>query len=163
MLKRILAVLVFGSLLLAACGGGDDNGDGGDGGASTGSDGGGIDGGVIGAGECADAVAAMAAAAQAIPAAMSGGSVDLETSIAQLQAFAENAPEEIRDELQIIYAAYGEFAQAMADSGYDPSSGQPPSADAIAALTQASEAINTPEVLAASNTVNAYFEGGCQG
>ncbi len=162
MLKRIVVMLVFGSMLLAACGG-DDGGaldGGGDGGGDVGGDGGG-DVGVIDSAQCAEVASAMAAAAQAIPAAFSGSASDLETSIQQMQAFADAAPDEISGDLQTIYEAYATFAQVLADSGYDPASGQAPSAEVIAAMEEASSALNSEEVTAASARVSAFFEGGC--
>jgi hypothetical protein len=170
MLKRMLALLVAGTMLFAACGGGDDDGGDGGGGTETGTDGGtetGTDGdgdiGVIDSAQCAEVAAAMAAAAQAIPAAFTGSASDLEASIQQMQAFADAAPDEISADLQTIYAAYAEFAAALADADFDPASGQAPPPEVIAALEEASAALDTEEVQAAVARVNAYFEGGCEG
>jgi hypothetical protein len=105
----------------------------------------------------------MAAAAQAIPAAFTGSGADLEASIEQMQAFAEAAPDEISADLQTIYAAYAEFAAILADADFDPASGQAPPPEVIAALEEASAALDAEEVQAAVARVNAYFEGGCEG
>jgi hypothetical protein len=168
MLKRMLVLLLAGTMLFAACGddggGLDGGGDGGgDGGTETGTDDGGGDIGVIDAGQCAEVAAAMAAAAQAIPAAFSGSETDLEASIQQLQAFADAAPDEIAADLAIIYEAYAEFAQILADADFDPASGQAPPPEVIAALEQASATLDSAEVQAAAERVNAYFEAGCEG
>jgi hypothetical protein len=171
MLRRLLALLVLGSLLLAACGGGDDGGSdeaggdargttGGDAGEVTGSDGDG-DVGMFGAGECAEVVAAMAAATSGISAAMSGSGADLEQSIEAMQAFAAEAPEEIREDFQLLAEAYARVGQALADSGYDPASGEPPSAEAIAALQAVGDDLNSPELQAASERITAYFDAEC--
>lgn len=162
-LSRFVAVLIVGAFVLAACGGGDDTSAASPA-AGTGSDTGGDTGGVAGAfdtAECAQAVAAWSAAAAAVPQAMSGSAGDLDQSLAQLQAFAEAAPEEIRADLMLVYQAYGEFMSAMQDSGYDPSSGEAPSAEAIAAMEAASQKMNDPEVSAASDRVSAWFATNC--
>jgi hypothetical protein len=171
MLRRLLALLVLGSLLLAACGGGDDGGSddaggdagettGGDVGEVTGGDGGG-DIGMFGAGECAEVIAAMAAASSGISAAMTGSDSDLEQSIEAMQAFAAEAPEEIREDFQMLAEAYARIGQALADSGYDPASGQPPSAEVMAALQEAGDELNSPELQEASERISAYFAAEC--
>jgi hypothetical protein len=166
MLRRVLALLVLGSLLLAACGGDGDEGSGDGGSAEDGLDnvGGGEDlGGVFGSAQCAEVAAAMASAAGAAGAAFTGGAADLEASVEQMQAFADAAPDEIRDDLQLIYEAYAEFIQVMTDSGWDPTSGEAPPPEVIAQLDSASQALNAEEVQAASERVNAYIESGCEG
>jgi hypothetical protein len=170
MLRRLMALLVLGALLLAACGGDDGGSDeaGGDVGEATGGDvgevtGGDGDVGIFGAGECAEVVAAMASAANALPAAMSGSAGDLEQSVEAMQAFAAEAPEEIREDFQMLAEAYARIGQILADSGYDPASGEPPSADAIAALQEAGNELNSAELQAAGERINAYFEAECPG
>jgi hypothetical protein len=155
-LSRFVAVLIVGAFVLAACGGGDGT----DAASPAAGDGGGAAG-AFDATQCASVVSAMSAAAAAVPAAMSGGAADLSTSLAQLQAFAEAAPEEIRADLLLVYQGYGDFMAAMQDAGYDPSSGQPPSAEMIAAMQAASQKLSDPEFHAASDRVNAWFAENC--
>jgi hypothetical protein len=158
-LSRFVAVLIVGAFVLAACGGGDDA----DTVSPAAGDGGGDSGevGVFDAAECANAVAAMTAASAAVPQAMSGSAGDLDQTLAQLQAFAEAAPEEIRADLMLVYEGYGEFMAAMKDSGYDPSSGMPPPPEAIAAMEAASQKLSDPEFTAASERVSAWFAANC--
>jgi hypothetical protein len=156
MLRRIAVLLVLGSLLLAACGG-----DGDDGGDTPGPDDGGGVGAVFDEARCAEVVQAMAAAAAAIPQSMSGDASGLEGSISQLEAFASAAPEEIRDDLRTIYEGYASVARAMADSGFDPASGEVPDAQTLAALQAAAAALDTSDFQAAADRVNAYFEQEC--
>jgi hypothetical protein len=120
-----------------------------------------VPGGSIDAAQCAQVVTAMSAAAAAVPAAMSGGAGDLSTSLDQLKAFADAAPEEIRADLMTVYRTYGEFMSAMQDAGYDPSSGQTPPPEVIAAMTQASQKFQDPEFKAASDRVQAWFTANC--
>jgi len=168
MLRRLLALLVLGSLLLAACGGDDGGSDeaGGDGAAVTGEDGGEApegdgDVGIFDAAECAEVINAMAAAASAMPAAMSGSAGDLEQSVEAMQAFAAEAPEEIREDFQLLAEAYARMGQILADSGYDPASGQPPSAEVMAALQEAGAELNSADFQGASERITAYFEAEC--
>jgi hypothetical protein len=153
-LSRFVAVLIVGAFVLAGCGGGDGTD------AASPAAGGGAAG-AFDATQCASVVSAMSAAAAAVPAAMSGGAGDLSTSLDQLQAFAEAAPEEIRADLLLVYQGYGDFMAAMQDAGYDPSSGQPPSAEVIAAMQVASQKLADPEFHAASDRVNAWFAENC--
>lgn len=160
MVRRIVAVLMLGSLLLAACGG--DDGDGATDGGSDGGDGGGIAG-TIDAAECAEVAAAMAAAVQGLPQAIAGDVPDLGTSVEELQAFAEAAPEEIRADLQTIAEGYASVMQVLQDAGFDPAGGEPPSAEVIAQITQAAAELETEDFRAALGRVEAYLQGGCDG
>jgi hypothetical protein len=167
-LTRLTVLLSLVALVLAGCGGGDDDGGGSGGGTTTGAgtttggdDGTVIDGGALDAATCAQVIAAMASAYSGSAAAMSGGTGDLEASVDQLEAFAANAPEEIRADMQTIAAAYATMMQAFADAGYDPMSGTPPTAEQAAAMQAASGAINTAEFQQASDNVTAWFEQEC--
>jgi len=157
-LSRLVAVLIAGTFVLAACGGGNDANTASP--AGGGGDVGGV-GGALDAAECAQVVAAMSAAAAAVPQAMSGEAGDLSTSLDQLKAFAEAAPEEIRADLLLVYQGYGDFMGAMQDAGYDPSSGQPPSAEVIAAMQAASVKLQSADFVAASGRVSAWFKSNC--
>ena len=154
---RFVSVVIVGAFVLAACGGGDST----DAASPAASAAGSVPGGSIDAAQCAQVVTAMSAAAAAVPAAMSGGAGDLNTSLDQLKAFAEAAPEEIRADLMTVYEGYGEFMAAMQDAGYDPSSGQAPPPEVIAAMTQASQKFQDPEFKAASDRVQAWFTSNC--
>ncbi len=165
-LTRFAAVLIAGAMLLAACGGGDDGSEaaadtGGPTGATTGGDTGGGGVGIFDSAECAEAVGAWSAAAIAAGAAATDSTADLEQSIDQLEAFAAAAPEEIRDDLTLVYQAYGDFVAAMQASGYDPSSGTIPTEDQIAALEEASQSLQGADIEAASENVSAWFDENC--
>ena len=156
--SRFVVLLVVGVFVLAACGGDDDGGGGTTG--AVGGDGGGIAG-PLDAAECAQVVTAMAAAAAAVPQVMSGEAGDLSTSVAQLEAMASKAPEEIRDDLVTVAQGYAAYSQALQDSGYDPSSGEAPPPEVIAALTAAGQALDDTDFQAASEHVSAWFAENC--
>jgi len=156
--SRFVVLLVVGAFVFAACGGGDDDGGGTTG--AAGGDGGGIAG-PLDAAECAQVVTAMAAAAAAVPQVMSGEAGDLGTSVEQLEAMASKAPEEIRDDLATVAQGYAAYSQALQDSGWDPSSGEAPPPDVIAALTAAGQALDDADFQAASERVSAWFAENC--
>jgi hypothetical protein len=157
--SRSVALLVVGAFTFAACGGGDDTdatpaaGDGGDGG--------GVVAGPLDAAECAKVVTAMSAAAAAVPQVMSGEVGDLNTSVEQMEAFAQAAPEEIRDDLVTVAQAYSAYAAVLQDSGWDPSSGEAPPPEVTAALTAASQELQNADFVAASDRVQAWFTENC--
>jgi hypothetical protein len=158
--SRFVVLLVVGAFVLGACGGGDDDGGGTTG--AAGGDGGGVAG-PLDAAECAQVVSAMAAAAAAVPQVMSGEVGDLGTSVDQLEAMAAKAPEEIRADLLTVAQGYAAYSQALQDSGWDPSSGEAPPPEAIAALTAAGQALDDADFQAASDRVSAWFADNCGG
>jgi len=181
---RFVAMFMIGALALAGCGGDDDDGgealdeavdagdssedapdDTGDDG-STGDDDGDdvdlddID--VFGSEECQDALTAMAEAAAGATSAFTGGDVDLDDSVDQLRAYADAAPGEIRDDLQLIADAYGQWVEAYQESGLaDIEAGEIPSEDDLAALEDLSESFDDEEFQAASERVNEWFTTEC--
>jgi len=159
MLRRIFVVLLVGSMALAACGGDDDGGGGSDGDAGGDGGDGAVD--VFGSAECLEATQAMAAAAAAVPQSLGGDAASLEDSISQLEAFASAAPEEIREDLQTVYEGYASVARALQESGFDPSSGQAPPPEVLAALQAAAAELDAQDFRDAVDRVNAWFESEC--
>ncbi|MEO8422835.1 MAG: hypothetical protein ABI595_02855 [Actinomycetota bacterium] len=156
--SRFVALLVVGAFVLASCGGGDETdtpapGDGGDGGGAIA--------GPLDAAECAKVVTAMAAASAAIPQVMSGEVGDLSTSVEQMEAFAATAPEEIRVDLATVAQAYSAYSAALEGSGWDPSSGEAPPPEVVAALTAAGQELQNADFVAASDRVQAWFAENC--
>lgn len=114
---------------------------------------------------CLEATQGMAAAVNAYSTGMAqafGGSFDdesLQLTADQLEAMAEAAPDEIKDDLNVIAAQLGEFYTALAESGYEP--GETPDADQIAALSALAESFDNEEFEEASDNINAWFEANC--
>jgi hypothetical protein len=160
---KLVIVFSIAALTLVGCGGGDDGGGDG-GGGTTGGGGGSFDGGALDAATCAQVVAAMASAYSGTTAAMTGGGgSDTQSAIDSLEEFAANAPDEIADDMQTIAAAYAQVTQALADSGYDPTSGVAPTPEQAAALQQATAGLNSTEFQQASDNVSAWFTEQCGG
>jgi hypothetical protein len=107
--------------------------------------------------ECSSLVAAASSVATAFTA--TGDASEVEAARAQFEAFAENAPDEIRDDLQVLADAYDEFVEVLADAGFEP--GETPTAEAIQELQDAIAEIDQAEVTAAAANVNAWTTANC--
>jgi hypothetical protein len=158
-LSKVVALAIVGAFVLGACGGGDET----DASSGDGADSGGGVAGPLDAAECARVVSAMAAAAAAVPQVMSGEVGDLTTSVEQMEAFAEAAPEEIREDLVTVAQAYSAYSAALTGTGYDPSSGEAPPPEVIAALTAAGQELQNADFVAASDRVSTWFKENCGG
>ena len=158
MIRRIALVLVCATL--AACGGGSSS--------DTPSPSGGGSVNVTAPpftdpAKCSQAARALGEAAAAIPRAVTGQGGDVTDAVRQLSAVAAAAPEELRDDLEVIADGYNNFAKALEDAGFDPSGGQPPTEDQLKAVEAASKDLQTDEFKQALNNITAWFAGGCQG
>jgi hypothetical protein len=105
-------------------------------------------------GECLEAVQAYSAA---LAAAGAGG--DTDNSLEVFQEFADRAPEEIRDDFQVLAQAYAEYIEVAGD--VDLQSGETTSADDLQKLQQAAAAFNDAEVQAANERVTAWADENC--
>ena len=131
---------------------GDDSGEGSD------------DSGVI-SGVCLEATQAMAAAISSYSTGLAGamgGSLDdesLQQSAGQLQAMADAAPDEIRDDFEVIADELEAFYTALAESGYEP--GATPTPEQMAQLSELSEVIDQEAFDEASDNIDVWFEANC--
>ena len=107
--------------------------------------------------ECTELATAAASFSQAFAGAGTSGDVD-ETE-AFFDEFADSAPEEIRDDLRVLAAAYAEYAEVLEDADIDP--GEVPDARAIAALQAALARIDQEGVTEASANVSAWATANC--
>jgi ABC-type glycerol-3-phosphate transport system substrate-binding protein len=172
----ILVVLVLG-LVAAGCGGGDEE-------ASdtqtvatdtvgtdeatdetttddTDTDTGDIDDlGVFGSGECAELIGASAALSQAFGSAGTPGD-DVDEVQAFFDEFVDDAPEEIREDFQVLADAYSAYADVLADVQVEP--GQVPDAETLQKLQEAIASIDQQEVSEASLRISAWATENCQG
>lgn len=162
-LRRSFVVLFALSLIAAGCGDGD-GGDASD--AASAPDEGDAEDALddLGnlSGKCADAAEGYLSAIGGVGGAMLGGAGDdLEKGAEALEKFADDAPSEIREDLQTVAAALSGYVKAMADIDFDPSSGEMPSGEAMEALEELSQRFDDEELTAASERVSAWFEEHC--
>jgi hypothetical protein len=112
--------------------------------------------------KCVAASQAYAGLLASVPGILTGQSKDMQTEVDQFKAFAANAPSDIAKDMKTLTDAYATFIKALKDAGYDPSSGKAPSASAIQSIAKASDALNTSDIQAAGDRVNAWFEKECK-
>jgi hypothetical protein len=107
--------------------------------------------------ECQELISASTALGEAFSAAGNGG--DLEESSAGFSEYADQAPEEIRGDLQIMAQAYADYIDAINEIGIEP--GEPPSADQLQEFRQALASISTAEVSAVSQRFTTWAAANC--
>jgi hypothetical protein len=92
--------------------------------------------------------------------ALSGtGDTDVQEAADTMQKFADEAPEDIRDDFQTLADAYSKIADAL--EGVDLSSGQTPDAGTIAKLAQLSQEIDSTELTEASQNISDWTQENC--
>ncbi len=116
-------------------------------------------GGVFASEDCRGLVAAYVAISGAIGSAGSGG--DVSGDVDKFREYAEQVPEEIRDDVTVLAEAYGEYITELQDLGLE--AGEVPSADQLAQLQAASQSLGTSEVQAASTSLSAWTTENCSG
>ena len=85
--------------------------------------------------------------------------MDANDSLESFQAFADNAPDEIKDDLQVLATGYAAYIKTVSELGLKQ--GEVPNAAQIAALAKASEGFNTSEFQAASEHWDAWVATNC--
>ena len=108
---------------------------------------------------CQELVAASQAFAAAFTAAESGSDEELEQSVDAFNRFADEAPEEIREDLQTLAEGYAAYIQAIQDIGIDP--GGTPSAEQVAELQAALAPLSEPEFTEASQRFSEWSAANC--
>jgi hypothetical protein len=107
--------------------------------------------------ECSELVAAAASVATAFSG--TAATDDADETQAQFEEFAENAPDEIQDDLQVLVDAYELYAEALAD--VDIQAGEVPDAEDLQELQDAIASIDQAEVTEASENINAWTAANC--
>jgi hypothetical protein len=105
--------------------------------------------------ECLQLVAIGAVIGQAVASA-EGGSAEPPAFLDEIVA---KAPEEIAGDLEILAAAYREYADVIAD--LDLKEGQTPSGEDLQKIQSAISSLDDPEVQAAAERVSAWAEENC--
>ena len=158
-----VAVLAVALTLMTGCGGSDDDNET-DVGASAEVDGelddeledAGVSGG------CADAVAAMSSAASGMTNALAGDVGDLEDAVGALEDYADDAPDEIRDDLRLVAEAYAKFVDVIVDSDIDLTGGEVPDQETMQAFEEASAGLDEDDLKEASTRIQSFFEEECK-
>lgn len=93
-------------------------------------------------------------------AALSGTDPDTETTQKLLDAYAEEAPEEIRADFKVIADAYGELAEALKD--VDIAAGETPDAEATAKLQEIASSLDQTKVAQANTNITNWVNTNCK-
>ncbi len=164
--NRLLGIALV-MALLAACGGGSGDATtttqaevtttAPDATTTTGDDG--PDGGL--SGMCLESSQAMAEAMEGYGQSFGGAGdpTDFDTISQQLEAAAEAAPSEIREDFEVLATELGKFYDAMDDFEFTP--GQTPSPEQLAAMQAAIESVDQAALETASTNIEAWFEDNC--
>jgi type IV pilus biogenesis protein CpaD/CtpE len=111
--------------------------------------------------ECLEAGDAMTSAMESFGSSMTGAftSENMEQVADQLEAMAAAAPDEIRDDFEVLARELGPFYEALGEIGLTP--GAQPTPDQIAALAAASEGVDQVALQEASSNLEAWFADNC--
>lgn len=88
-----------------------------------------------------------------------GGAGDLDATVKFFEQIADNAPDEIRGDFQVLAEAFAGYVKALGDADLKP--GAQPTPAQIQALTKAAESFNEADVTKASNNIQAWTEKNC--
>jgi hypothetical protein len=116
---------------------------------------------------CLEATQAMAEAASSYSTGLTeafSGTLDdeaLQAAADQLQAMSDAAPDEIKDDFRMIADALAAFYTAFGEIGYQP--GATPTPEQAEQLAALAEAFDNDAFDEASQNIEAWFEGNCQG
>ena len=112
----------------------------------------------LASGECADLVESSAKLSQAFGATDPSGD-NFDDVSRFFDEFAENAPEEIRADFQVLADAWEVYAEVLPDLQVEP--GQTPDPEALARLQTALTSIDQQKVSAASERISAWTTANC--
>jgi ABC-type glycerol-3-phosphate transport system substrate-binding protein len=164
-LRKVLFIVAALSLLLAACGDDSSGGSTAQSAPTEAADGtiGDVDlGDITGlSDECATVAEASLQAAGAAGAALSPGG-DVGDIGSFFDGAADAAPEELRDDFEVLAETFGTYGQVLEDSGADltdPNSFADP--QVVEALQEAVETFSTSEFEDAANNISTWAEANC--
>ena len=114
----------------------------------------------FGSEECREALEAMGKAVAGAPA--PGADLDdIEEAYENFGRYADAAPDEIRDEMQLLAEVFREVGEVLADLDYDPASGEMPSQEDQERLAEIGTRYQDEEFVEASERVSEWFEDEC--
>jgi hypothetical protein len=109
-------------------------------------------------GDCLQFAGIGAKIAQAMGGA-SGQNADIEKTAALFDELVANAPDEIKDDLQVLSDGIGKMAEAF--KGVDFSSGATPDADQLAKIQEVMGSLDSAKLQAASKNIEAWAQANC--
>ena len=166
--RVLLLVLVLALLAVAAGCGGDDDDEGDDAAAVTQTSGDGSDDdamedddGEDASGLASDECEELAELSTKMGEAFSGtgGSDDIQEQAEFFEDFADETPEEIREDFQVIAEAYTKLADALEDA--DLQAGEQPDPEAIQKLQEATQSLDQERLNEASANIQKWSEENC--
>jgi hypothetical protein len=89
-----------------------------------------------------------------------GGDVD-QSALDDFDDAIAEAPEEIRDDLEVYAQVFREYAEALEEAGVDPSNPGDIDADDAARLGELSEVFSSDEFVEASTAINEFVASNC--
>jgi hypothetical protein len=110
-------------------------------------------------GECKDLVDASQAFGAAVSSSLGSGDSGLGEIADLYKAFADNAPDDLKDDFETLADVMAGYANALAD--LDLQAGETPSADQIAELTKLGQSLSTAEVQQATEAISTWTEENC--
>jgi hypothetical protein len=110
-------------------------------------------------GECKDLAEASQAFGAAIASSSGGADDDLNATADAYKALAQKAPDEIKDDFEVLAGVMADYAKAFRDAGLKP--GQTPTPKQIAKLVVLSRTLNRPEVQKASAAIATWTQENC--
>ena len=111
-------------------------------------------GGALG-GECAEFAGLSAKLSQAL----GGTSGDLESATGVFDELADQVPDEIRDDYQVLAENFSKLAEALKD--VDLSAGATPSPEDLAKIQEVTQSLDSAEVQEASQNIEAWASENC--
>lgn len=110
-------------------------------------------------GECSDLVKASQAFGAAVASSLGTGEGELGETADLFKAFAENAPDELKDDFEMLADVMAGYATELAD--LDIGAGETPSAEQIAKLAEIGQSLSTTEAQEASAAISAWAQENC--
>ena len=106
-------------------------------------------------GECAEFAGLSAKLSQAL----GGTSGDLESATGVFDELADQVPDEIRDDYEVLAENFGKLAEALKD--VDLTSGATPSPEDLAKIQEVTQSLDSAEVQEASQNIEAWATENC--
>jgi hypothetical protein len=110
-------------------------------------------------GACQDLVEVSQKFGEAMAAATGAGGNDLAATSKAFEAFADKVPDEVKDDFQALAEAFAVYADAL--KGLDLKAGSTPTAEQVAKLVEATQALDQEKLSKASAGIDAWVKENC--